>query len=67
MSKYKYDFFQSHPSGILTDTVDLVDDMGWEESELDGMSREDLLDILYDDSRNWFRTQSRYGWSKIDG
>jgi hypothetical protein len=67
MSKYKYDFGQEFGAQRLSAAVDLVDDFGFEESELDGLSTEDMRDLLYDTMRNYFRVQSRFMWSKIDG
>jgi len=67
MSKYKYDFSQEFGSQHLSAAVDLVDDLGYEESHLDGMSHEDMRDLLYYAARVYFRAQSRFTWSKIDG
>ena len=67
MSKYKYDFGQEFGAQYLSASVDLVDDLGYEESELDGLSTEDMRDLLFEMTRHYFRAQSRFMWSEIDG
>lgn len=50
MSKYKYEFgaATNKVGSECVDIVDLVDDYGYDESDLDGRTEEDILNELYD-------------------
>lgn len=43
MSKYKYEMYVCVGSSIRSKVVDLVDDWGYEESDLDGRTEEDIV------------------------
>lgn len=59
MSNYKYEFGVSigYPDTDRIEEIDLVDDLGYDESDLDGMSGRDVQDIADNEVADW---QARY-------
>jgi hypothetical protein len=70
MSKYKYEFGVStnYIGSEAKEIVDLVDDWGYDESDLDGRTEEDILDELYGQPLEDFVGNSIESWvSRVDG
>ena len=65
MSKYKYSFYAS-AKFFISEEVDLVDDLGKIEAELDELSEDQLkgfVNILY---RTWLRINIDGGFKRIE-
>lgn len=68
MSNYKYEFTVAVGSREEVEVVDLVDDFGWEEDDLDMMTEEDILDeVRRTDLEEWMRRHVYRNAKRIDG
>lgn len=68
MSNYKYEFTVAVGSREEVEVVDLVDDFGWEEDDLDMMAEEDILDeVRRTDLEEWMRRHVYRNAKRIDG
>jgi len=68
MSSYKYEFIAAIGSREKAEVVDLVDDFGWTEDELDMMTDEDIEDeIRRTDLEEWMRRHVYRNVRRIDG
>lgn len=65
MSKYKYEFNAEMSVNIhatYTEELDLVEDYGNDEEELDQMSEKELEDLVKTLWEDWFWEQCNGGW-----
>jgi len=68
VSNYKYEFTVAVGSREEVEVVDLVDDFGWEEDDLDMMTEEDILDeVRRTDLEEWTRRHVYRNMKRIDG
>lgn len=68
VSNYKYEFTVAVGSREEVEVVDLVDDFGWEEDDLDMMAEEDILDeVRRTDLEEWMRRHVYRNAKRIDG
>lgn len=69
MSKYKYEFYVStnKVGSETSEEVDLVDDWGFNEEELDEMSDSEFLTVMCDLEDEFRNENAESGWVTPDG
>lgn len=67
MSEFKYKFHcgAGYAGAEHVQEIDLVDDFGYEEDQLEMMTKEDLEDLIEDELREWHYQYVEYWAEKL--